>query len=43
MVHNDQMPSIEVNPENYEVRVDGQIITCEPAREVALAQRYFLF
>ena len=43
MVHNDQMPSIEVNPENYEVRVEGQVITCEPAREVALAQRYFLF
>jgi urease subunit alpha len=43
MVWNDRTPVIEVNPENYEVRVDGQVIGCEPAREVALAQRYFLF
>ncbi|HEX9510948.1 MAG TPA: urease subunit alpha [Puia sp.] len=43
MKHNDRTPSIEVNPENYEVRVDGQRVTCEPARELALAQRYFLF
>ena len=43
MVHNDRTPQIEVNPENYEVRVDGKPITCEPARELALAQRYFLF
>jgi urease subunit alpha len=43
MVHNDRTPPIEVNPENYEVRVDGKPITCEPARELALAQRYFLF
>ena len=43
MVHNDQSPSIEVNPENYEVKVDGKVVSCEPLREVALAQRYFLF
>ena len=43
MVHNDQTPAIEVNPENYEVKVDGKIVSCEPARELALAQRYFLF
>jgi urease subunit alpha len=43
MIHNEQTPSIEVNPENYEVRVDGQKVTCEPAKELALAQRYFLF
>ena len=43
MKHNDRTPLIEVNPENYEVRVDGQRVTCEPARELALAQRYFLF
>jgi len=43
MIHNDQTPRIDVNPENYEVKVDGQPITCEPARELALAQRYFLF
>src|SRR5882757_2298286 len=43
MVHNDRTPQIEVNPENYEVRVDGKPVTCVPARELALAQRYFLF
>lgn len=43
LIHNDKTPNIEVNPENYEVRVDGEHITCEPLREVALAQRYFLF
>ncbi len=43
MVLNDRTPSIEVNPENYEVKVDGKVASCEPARELALAQRYFLF
>src|SRR5438270_10426547 len=43
MVHNDAMPKIDVDPETYEVRVDGELITCEPARELPLAQRYFLF
>ncbi|RDC62854.1 urease subunit alpha [Adhaeribacter pallidiroseus] len=43
LIHNDQTPNIEVNPENYEVRVDGAKISCEPLKEVALAQRYFLF
>lgn len=43
LIHNDNMPQIDVNPENYEVKVDGEKITCEPATEVALAQRYFLF
>jgi urease subunit alpha len=43
LIHNDQTPNIEVNPENYEVRVNGEHITCEPLQEVALAQRYFLF
>ena len=43
LVHNDQTPDIKVNPENYEVRVNGEHITCEPLQEVALAQRYFLF
>ena len=43
MIHNDQTPQIDVNPETYEVKVDGVKITCEPATEVALAQRYFLF
>jgi urease subunit alpha len=43
LLHNDATPVIEVNPENYEVRVDGQLITCEPLTTAPLAQRYFLF
>ena len=43
MVHNDATPEIAVDPETYEVRVNGEVITCEPARELPLAQRYFLF
>ena len=43
MVHNGAMPSIEVDPETYDVRADGELLTCEPAAELALAQRYFLF
>ncbi len=43
LIHNDKTPEITVNPENYEVRVDGEKITCEPATELPLAQRYFLF
>jgi urease subunit alpha len=37
------MPKIEVDPETYEVRADGELLTCEPAKELPLAQRYFLF
>ncbi len=40
---NDATPAIEVNPETYEVRADGVLLTCEPAKELPLAQRYFLF
>ncbi|MDG2276378.1 MAG: urease subunit alpha, partial [Pseudomonadales bacterium] len=40
---NDYCPNIEVDPETYEVRVDGELITCEPATELPLAQRFFLF
>ncbi len=40
---NAAMPAIEVNPETYEVRADGELLTCEPASELPLAQRYFLF
>jgi urease subunit alpha len=36
-------PNIEVNPETYEVRADGELLTCEPARVLPMAQRYFLF
>lgn len=43
MIHNDKTPLIEVNPENYEVKVDGEHITCEPLSVLPLAQRYFLF
>jgi len=43
MVHNHACPQIEVDPETYEVRADGEKLTCEPARELPLAQRYFLF
>ncbi|HVI52843.1 MAG TPA: urease subunit alpha [Candidatus Sulfotelmatobacter sp.] len=43
MVHNHACPKIEVDPETYEVRADGEKLTCEPARELPLAQRYFLF
>src|SRR5271154_4318668 len=43
MIHNFATPKIDVDPETYEVRVDGQLITCEPASVLPLAQRYFLF
>jgi urease subunit alpha len=43
MIHNDATPAIEVDPETYEVRADGELLTCEPATELPLAQRYFLF
>ncbi len=40
---NDATPQIEVDPETYEVRADGEILTCDPATELPLAQRYFLY
>nr|WP_311768050.1 urease subunit alpha [Zymomonas mobilis] len=43
MIHNDAMPIIEVDPETYEVRADGVLLTCEPAGILPMAQRYFLF
>ncbi|WP_158743996.1 urease subunit alpha [Acidisphaera sp. L21] len=43
MIHNDAMPNIEVDPETYEVRADGVLLTCAPATELPMAQRYFLF
>ena len=43
MIHNNYQPNIEVDPQTYEVKADGELLTCEPATEVALAQRYFLF
>jgi len=43
MVLNDYAPDISVDPETYEVRADGELLTCEPASELPLAQRYLLF
>jgi len=43
MVNNDAIPHIEVDPETYSVRADGQLLTCEPASVLPMAQRYFLF
>ncbi|MDR2460540.1 MAG: urease subunit alpha [Deltaproteobacteria bacterium] len=43
MVLNDSVPNIEVDPQTYEVRVDGKLATCEPASVLPMAQRYFLF
>ncbi len=43
MIHNAAVPRIEVDPETYEVRADGELLTCEPAHELPLTQRYFLF
>jgi urease subunit alpha len=40
---NDALPRIEVDPETYEVRADGELLTCEPATILPMAQRYFLF
>jgi urease subunit alpha len=43
MVLNGATPKIEVDPETYEVRADGVLLTCEPASVLPMAQRYFLF
>ncbi len=43
MIHNDATPEIEVDPETYEVRADGELLTCAPAETLPMAQRYFLF
>ncbi len=43
MIHNDATPVLEVDPETYEVRADGVLLTCEPASVLPMAQRYFLF
>ena len=43
MVMNDALPEIDVDPETYEVRADGELLTCEPAEVLPMAQRYFLF
>jgi urease subunit alpha len=43
MVHNDATPNIEVDAETYEVRADGELLVCAPAKELPMAQRYFMF
>src|SRR6201987_5295752 len=43
MIHNDATPQIEVDPETYEVRADGELLTCAPAEVLPMAQRYFMF
>ena len=43
MVHNSATPNVEVDPETYEVRANGELLTCEPADVLPMAQRYFLF
>jgi len=43
MINNDATPNIEVDPETYEVRADGELLICEPAESLPMAQRYFLF
>ena len=43
MVHNDYLPKMEVDAQTYAVRADGQLLTCEPATSLPMAQRYFLF
>ena len=43
MVHNSYLPRMEIDPQRYTVRADGELLTCEPATELPMAQRYFLF
>ncbi|MBX9755189.1 MAG: urease subunit alpha [Pseudomonadaceae bacterium] len=43
LIHNDYLPDIEVDPQNYQVKADGQLLWCEPADVLPMAQRYFLF
>ena len=42
MILNDATPNIEVDAETYEVRADGELLTCEPAKSLPMTQRYFL-
>ena len=43
MIHNDATPNIEIDAETYEVRADGELLVCEPAKVLPMAQRYFMF
>ena len=43
MVHNSYLPKMEIDAQTYQVRADGQLLVCEPATELPMAQKYFLF
>jgi urease subunit alpha len=43
LIHNGYVPKMEIDPQTYAVRADGQLLTCEPATVLPMAQRYFLF
>jgi urease subunit alpha len=43
MIHNGATPDIQVDPETYAVTADGELLVCEPAKDLPMAQRYFLF
>ena len=43
MIHNDCAPAMQIDAQSYEVRADGELLTCEPATKLPMAQRYFLF
>ena len=43
MRFNGEMPRLQVDPQTYEVRVNGEVVSCEPAEDLPMAQRYFLF
>jgi urease subunit alpha len=43
MIHNNLLPKIEVDPETYVVKADGELMNCEPAKKLSMAQRYFLY
>ncbi|MEX0584086.1 MAG: urease subunit alpha, partial [Sneathiella sp.] len=43
MIHNSATPKIDVDPETYLVHADGELLTCEPASELPMAQRYFMY
>ena len=43
MIHNAYLPHMEIDAQTYAVRADGQLLTCEPASSLPMAQRYFLF
>ena len=43
MMLNEATPDISIDPETYEVHADGELLVCEPAKELPMAQRYFLF